>query len=107
MKGVWGWLFQRITAVFLVAGLALHFIIMHYSGPEQISHEVVMRRLSNPFWKTFDTVFLISAIYHGFNGMWGIAVEYVRGPLLLRALQFFLFVTAALLAGVGIYIISV
>lgn len=107
MKGVWGWLFQRITGVFLVAGLALHFIIMHYSGPDQISYDVVIKRLSNPFWKTFDAVFLISAIYHGFNGMWGITVEYVRTPWLLRASQFALFTTAILLAMVGIYIISI
>ncbi|MCC6345632.1 MAG: succinate dehydrogenase, hydrophobic membrane anchor protein [Nitrospirales bacterium] len=106
MKGVAGWLFQRVTGVLLVAGLLLHFLVMHFSGPEKIAHTVVLERISNPWWKTFDVLFLSSVIYHGFNGMWGLAEEYIRPEGLRRAAKASLLVMAAVLYAVGIYIVT-
>lgn len=106
MKGALGWLFQRVTGVLLVAGLAVHFIVMHYSGGEQTSYEAVAQRLANPFWKAFDIAFLVSAVYHGFNGLWGMADEYVRSRPLTALLKGALLITALLLTIAGISIIS-
>jgi len=106
VKGVLGWLFQRVTGALLVAGLLIHFMIMHFSGPEQISHAAVLRRLSNPYWKVFDAAFLLSVIYHGFNGLWGLAHEYVHSAMLLRTVQASLLTSALLLMAVGIVILT-
>ncbi len=106
MKGVWGWLFQRVTGVILVAGLLIHFIVMHYSGPEQITYQYVMERFSNPLWKLFDLAFLISVVYHGFNGLRGIVLEYVSSAKLLKALQIALLAFAFLLTATGVYILT-
>ncbi len=106
MKGVLGWLFQRVTGVVLVAGLAIHFIMMHYAGTGQTSYEAVARRLTNPFWKAFDLAFLGAVIYHGFNGLWGMADEYVSSRPLTVLLKGALFITALLLTVVGVYIVS-
>jgi hypothetical protein len=57
MKGVAGWLFQRLTGLVLIAGLLLHFSIMHFSGQEQITYAFVLKRISNPYWKAFDLFF--------------------------------------------------
>ncbi|MEW5745100.1 MAG: succinate dehydrogenase, hydrophobic membrane anchor protein [Nitrospirota bacterium] len=101
-----GWLLQRVTGVLLVAGLAVHFFVMHYSGAGQIGYEAVVQRLSNPCWKAFDMLFLVAAVYHGFNGLWGMAIEYVRSAGLLKLLQVALLVTSTLLIAAGIYILT-
>ncbi|MFO0754008.1 MAG: succinate dehydrogenase, hydrophobic membrane anchor protein [Thermodesulfovibrionales bacterium] len=101
-----GWLFQRVTGVLLVAGLAVHFLVMHFSGPEKITHAVVLERISSPWWKTFDVVFLSAALYHGFNGLWGLAEEYIRPAGLRRAAKTALFLLAAVLYAVGISIVA-
>ncbi len=106
MKGVAGWLFQRITGLVLLAGLAVHFGVMHFSGGQQISHEFVLRRISSPYWKTFDLVFLSSVIYHGFNGLWGIALEYVSSPGWLRFSKGLLVASAFVLVLTGVYIVK-
>jgi succinate dehydrogenase / fumarate reductase membrane anchor subunit len=106
MKGVMGWLFQRVTGLVLLAGLAVHFGVMHFSGSQQIDHEFVLRRISSPYWKTFDLAFLSSVIYHGFNGLWGIALEYVGSPRWLRFSRGLLVTSAFVLVLTGVYIVT-
>ena len=106
MKGVLGWLLQRMTGLVLFAGLMTHLYLMHYIGHEQVQYEFVVRRLSDPFWKAFDLVFLLVLIYHGFNGLWGMALEYISSPGILKASKALVLVMAFLLIATGIYIIT-
>lgn len=106
MRGAWTWFLHRVTGVLLVAGLLAHFLIMHYSGPEQITYAYVMQRFSNPLWKLFDIAFLLSVIYHGFYGIRGIALEYISAPKLLRAAKALILAYALLLVATGIYILT-
>lgn len=106
LKGVFGWLFQRITGVILFSGLIAHFYVMHFSGLERIKHESVLKRLSSPYWIAFDFIFLVSVIYHGFNGLWGVALEYVSSKRLLKFLQWIIFMMALLLVTIGVYILA-
>lgn len=109
-KGVFLWLFQRISGLAILAGVTIHFYYMHYSGHieghEQTEYEMVIKRLADPYWITFDLVFLLSLIYHGFNGMWGIALEYIKPPKLLKFFRTLIVGAACLLIIVGIYIIT-
>lgn len=100
------WLFQRVSGVFLVAGLVIHFAIMHYSGHEQIHYEMVVKRLSDPYWKAFDLLLLLSVIYHGFNGLWGITLEYAHSARMLRTFKSLVLTAALLLTATGIYILA-
>jgi succinate dehydrogenase / fumarate reductase membrane anchor subunit len=106
LRGVAGWVFQRVTGAVLLCGLAVHFYVMHFLGPENIAYEAVARRLESPFWMAFNAVFLASAIYHGFNGLWGMAVEYVPGGRPLRAAKSVLLGAASGLLVVGLYILA-
>jgi succinate dehydrogenase / fumarate reductase membrane anchor subunit len=106
VKGTSGWLFQRVTGMVLIAGLVVHFLVMHFSGPSQITFDFVMRRLSNPFWKAFDICFLVTILYHGFNGLWGIALEYVGSMKLLRISQALITAMVLGLLVTGVYIIT-
>lgn len=105
MKGAAAWLLERVTGVFLLAGVLFHFFFMHFTGPQKVTYEVVIQRLSSPWWKAFDIVFLSTAIYHGFNGLWGLALEYVQGGKLRGATQVLILVSAAFLFLTGIYIV--
>lgn len=107
MNGVLGWLFQRISGMVLFAGLVIHLYTMHYIGHEQVKHELVIKRLSDPYWVAFNFIFLISVIYHGFNGIWGIALEYISSKGLLKVSQSLILAMASLLLATGIYILSI
>jgi succinate dehydrogenase / fumarate reductase membrane anchor subunit len=99
------WLVHRITGAFLLAGLFVHFMVMHFTGHEQITHEYVRARLTNPYWKAFDLLFLFSAVYHGYNGLWGIVLEYLGSSRFLRIAQTAVLMVALLLIVAGINII--
>ena len=99
------WLIQRITGAVLFLGLAVHFYVMHFIGPEQLTYEAVSARLADPAWIAFNIAFLLSAIYHGFNGLWGIAIEYLKGGA-LSAAKGAVLLSAAGLSAVGIYILT-
>jgi succinate dehydrogenase / fumarate reductase membrane anchor subunit len=107
LKQVIEWLFQRITGAVLLAGLVIHFYTMHYSGAGQISYETVLGRLSDPFWNAFNLLFLLSAVYHGFNGLLGIVLDYVHSQRVQTVFEVVFIGTAIGLVSVGIYIITV
>ena len=99
------WFLQRITGLILFAGLIVHFYIMHYSGAENITYEAVMTRLSSPLWKAFDIIFLVSVLYHAFNGLWGISIEYIKKEGNLKTLRAILVVLSIILFLKGVTII--
>jgi len=101
------WLIHRLTGIALLGGLVIHFFVMHYSGPEQISHAAVIARLANPWWKSFDVLLLFSAVYHGYNGLWGIVSEYIHPGKYLFAARSCIVVLALMLAISGLVIITV
>ena len=105
IKRVIEWFFQRVTGVILLIGLTLHFHTMHYSNGEQITHEAILARLSSPYWIAFNIIFLLATIYHGFNGLLGIMLDYVHSEKIQKALEGVLILMAASLFGLGIYIL--
>lgn len=95
-KEVFEWFFLRITGVILIVGLSLHFYTMHYNGPAQ----------TGSYWRAFNFIFLLSAVYHGFNGLLGIMLEYVHSRILQKILEGILIITALILVGIGFYILT-
>ena len=69
------WLFQRITAAFLVIGLIVHFWVLHFAIERPVTLQKVVDRLSGPGWILFDVLLLGFAIYHGLNGLWQIYLD--------------------------------
>lgn len=101
------WLIQRITGAVLLAGLTVHFMVMHFSGAENLAHAEVVKRLSSPIWLAFNAAFLLSAIYHGMSGLWGMTVEYLRHKgALLKIAKATIAILSVGLAGAGFYILS-
>lgn len=106
LAGTTGWLLHRATGMVLLVGLAVHFYVMHFAGARSLTYELVMARLRSPRWMAFNALFLVSAIYHGFTGLWGIALEHISGNPWLRAARFALTASALCLAGVGFYVLT-
>jgi succinate dehydrogenase hydrophobic membrane anchor protein len=78
--GAFGWYFQRISGVFLLLALLVHFWVLHFFAPEhgEITFGTVMDRLQNPLWRAFDMLFLVLALYHGMNGALLVVHDYLR-----------------------------
>ncbi|MDA8086703.1 MAG: hypothetical protein M0Z75_08390 [Nitrospiraceae bacterium] len=112
-----GWFLERASALVLVLLLAVHFIVIHFHGSGgkiagingDFFHGAVFLRLSRPGWWAFYIIFLSAVIYHGFYGLWGIAVEYVKRERkkqkLLGAIRAGLFAVSLLLWVLGIFIL--
>lgn len=72
------WLIQRLTGIFIVVIILVHFGINHLVGSGDVTYQAVQARLSSPLWKCFDMAFLTFALYHGLAGVWVVACDYVR-----------------------------
>jgi succinate dehydrogenase / fumarate reductase membrane anchor subunit len=72
--GFWPWFLQRVTAIYLIFGLIVHLIVGHM-GPHLTLH-AVGSRLQAGAWVVFDFSLLLCAVYHGFNGLWMVTLDY-------------------------------
>lgn len=81
-SGELAWFFQRISGLFLVFLLLLHFFLIHFFNIDHttnhISYTEVAKRLATPFWKTIDISFLILALFHAINGLKMIIDDYIH-----------------------------
>lgn len=78
----WNWLLQRVSGLVLAVGLLGHFLVLHYTkmfGGRNIpvQDSTAARFLgSTKFWLLFDGLLLMSAVYHAFNGVYNIVLDY-------------------------------
>jgi len=70
------WLLQRVTALILGVGLLVHFFVLHFAIERPVTFAKVQDRLSQPCWVAFDIVLLACALYHAFNGLRGVVMDY-------------------------------
>lgn len=76
--GALGWFFQRLTGILLAPILIVHLLTMHRYHDHGLAWENVTALLSNPYWKVLEITFLITALYHGLNGVYGLFQDYVK-----------------------------
>ncbi|MEF8812461.1 MAG: succinate dehydrogenase [Halovenus sp.] len=67
----WRWFVQRITAVFLVGVLAFHFVLLHFvNHAAEISFLGSNARMSEVGYFSLMWLFLVTATFHGVNGVY-------------------------------------
>lgn len=70
-----------------------------------INHSDVQARVSNIWWKTYNLLFLVLAIYHGLTGMWDLLKDYKFSPLIKLSLYGSVVTLGLILLVVGMLII--
>lgn len=81
--GAIAWLFQRITAVILFVLLMAHYIGYHFlskgvaKGGKHITYNEVKTLMSSPLFNLIQFIFLLTALYHGINGIWMVVEDYI------------------------------
>lgn len=70
-RGGTRWLIQRLTAVFLIGALAFHFITLHFiNHAAEITFMGTQARMGEIGYFSLMVVFLITAAFHGVNGVY-------------------------------------
>jgi succinate dehydrogenase / fumarate reductase membrane anchor subunit len=95
------WLLQRISAVILFVLLMLHFVTYHFLAKgKAVSYQWVMSKAGSWWFPLLQFVFLLTALYHGMNGVWSVLEDYT-------ASKFWRLVWYSLLLTVGIVLLFV
>jgi len=74
--GVWAWLFQRVTAVFLLYGMAVHLISTHILAIGKLDFGNIADRLGSNFFVVTDVLLLAAVLYHALNGARMVVLDY-------------------------------
>ena len=86
---MFSWLLQRVSGLFLVYALGVHLWTVHVVDSGHLNWEVITTRLQDgSSWTIYYLLFIPAVVYHAFNGMWGIVLDYdppayLRRPLLV------------------------
>ncbi|GAA2190221.1 succinate dehydrogenase, hydrophobic membrane anchor protein [Leucobacter alluvii] len=98
---------MRVSGVLLIVLVFGHLFsnLMIGDGVHAIDFGFVGGKLSQPFWKVWDTLLLWLALIHGANGMRTIVNDYVTRPRLAQGFKVALFLSAALLILLGTFVI--
>lgn len=84
--GLWGWLLQRVSGLFLVYALAVHLWAVHVVASGRLSWDTITARLSEgSAWTVYYALFVPVVVYHAANGLWGVYLDYAPGPRARRA----------------------
>ncbi|GAB4153191.1 MAG: hypothetical protein Kow00107_03590 [Planctomycetota bacterium] len=112
---MWTWLLQRLTALYIVFGLGLHFYIHHFvlkpgneavAGERFYTAEQISQRLSGSGgWAVFYLLFLFSCAYHGFFGVVKVIEDHVTNEKVVAWLNAiaWVMVAAVMIIGMVIY----
>ena len=116
--GMWTWLLQRLTALYLAFGLVVHFYVHHFlfkpasqtsdavNGGRFYSAEFISERLGGSWgWGIFYLLLLFCCAYHGFFGLLKIVEDHVTDKATVAWLNTiaWLLVTATMIAGVIVF----
>jgi succinate dehydrogenase / fumarate reductase membrane anchor subunit len=89
------WLWQRITAAFLVIVLAFHFFLLHFvNHADEVTFALSSARMEQLSYYSLMILFLVTATFHGVNGVYnalvnqgltGTKLQVVKGALVLAS----------------------
>jgi succinate dehydrogenase hydrophobic anchor subunit len=95
---MWIFIWQRISAIALLAFLTIHMIVVHYP-PFHIDFNRILVRMEQPLWKAIDIVFLFFVLIHALLGAYMVLTDVERFDRHKRALA-----GLAIVIGIGLFI---
>ncbi len=76
--GAIAWLLQRVTAVILFIVIIYHFVLYHFISLGHYPWTDVVAKMKSPWFNLLQFIFLITALYHGLNGVWMVTEDYIH-----------------------------
>lgn len=104
-SGTWSWFLQRVTALFLAIGLLVHFWILHYIIERPLTFSKIVNRLSSTGWIIFDSLLLVACIYHAFNGLYAIFLDFKPDSTYRKTLYYLLLIMGIVLSVFGLSVL--
>jgi len=96
------WLLQRLTAVFLIGVLAFHFLLLHFANhAADITFAGTQARMSTVGYFATMWLFLVTATFHGVNGVYNALVNQGISGTQKTAVKWLLVVASVLLVAQG------
>jgi succinate dehydrogenase / fumarate reductase membrane anchor subunit len=97
------WLVQRVTAAFLVVVLAFHFFLLHFvHHADEVTFGMTSGRMQELTYFSLMVLFLVTATFHGVNGVYNALINQGLVGLQKRIVQVVLVVASALLIVQGL-----
>ena len=82
---MFGWLMQRVSGIFLAYALVVHLWTVNVVNQGDLNWQTISARLQEDnFWFIYYILFIPAVIYHAFNGLWSIFMDYDPSPSLQR-----------------------
>lgn len=97
------WLWQRITAAFLVVVLAFHFFLLHFvHHADEVTFAMSSARMEQLSYYSLMILFLVTATFHGVNGVYNALINQGLTGTRREAVKWTLVVASVLLIVQGI-----
>ena len=82
---MFGWLMQRVSGIFLAYAMVVHLWTVNVVNQGNLNWQTISARLQEDnFWFIYYMLFIPAVIYHAFNGLWSIFMDYNPSPSLKR-----------------------
>ncbi len=110
-RSVLFWLLQRVTGLFLAIFLFTHVKVLHwdfdFTTQGLLDFTFVIDRLQgNVGWSIFYFLFIISALFHGLNGLWAVVLDFRPSKIVQQVWLAALWAAGVLAAYYGITTLS-
>ena len=84
-RGMFSWLMQRVSGIFLAYAMVVHLWTVNVVNQGDLNWQTITARLQEGnFWFIYYILFIPAVIYHAFNGLWSIFMDYNPSPSLQR-----------------------
>ena len=101
---LYSWIFMRISGILLIFLALGHLAIMHIiNNVDTIDYEFVAARFTTPFWRIYDLLMLVLALFHGLNGARTMVEDYIHPAKWKRFTLSILYALGFLFTIVGSY----
>ncbi len=110
-RGVLFWLLQRLSGLLLAIFLFTHVKVLHwdfdFTTQGLLDFTFVIDRLQgNVGWSVFYFLFIISALFHGLNGLWAVVLDFRPSKIIQKVWLVVLWVMGILAAYYGFTTLS-
>lgn len=103
--GSWAWILHRLSGLALIFYLTAHIWIINSLTKGEAKFNYLMSFLSSPLFKLLEVGLWGVILFHAFNGVRIIIVDFFKGSLFHKKLFFFTIAVALILWLAGSYLL--